>query len=758
MFRRLVSIVCAAALGWVRAEEPPAQPPEPPPENIGIIVSGTTPEALYLPNPPRLALVLSGGGARGFAHAGVLKVLEELKVKPDLIVGTSMGSIVGGLYATGWSPEEIAAFAVETDLKSMFSDRVERTDKIFRRRTDDRPFLIPAKLRLKGWKPWIPPGILGAQRIGLLLEGLEATSTGARDFDAFPIPYRAVAADLQTGEAVVLGDGSLATAMRASMSIAGAFAPVELGGRKLVDGGAVANLPVAVAQQLGAQRIIAVDITSPLESTEEAGSFLSVVSQNSGFLTVANRLQDVARLRPGDVYIRPDLGDLTFTSFDRAAEAVAIGEAAARALLEQLRPLATDAATWEAFQAAHHRRPQEETSVDQIVLESTAPVDPAIARRQLEIPAGEPLDPAALSRQVLRLYGLDYYAPIRATFDRDRNWGVLALDLPRKPYGRDALQFGVSFEDDFEGNANYSIAVRHQMIPANRLAGEWRNVLQLGTRSEFSSGFYQPIEAGLHWFVEPEVRFKEINQRIWFDGDPVAEYRVTTADGAVSGGRTLGDWGELRAGLFRSHEKANQSVGFQVFPDEDLTLTGVAARFRVDTQDSTLFPRAGTQVDVRYDHAFSVQGSDEDAMRYAAEVEHSWSFGRNTITAGAEGGVSLNESSTPLGNAFFLGGFRRLSGLGTDELIGSRGGVARLDYYRQLLRLDLGALSSKVYAGLTLEAGNCYSETDPVTWESLRWGGAVYLGAETVLGPAFFSWGYTDPSRKRFYLIVGQRY
>ena len=288
---------------------------------------------------PKLVLVLSGGGARGIAHIGVIRVLEELHIAPDLIVGTSMGSIIGGLYAAGWSPDEMEEIVRTIDWDNIFTDRVDRKDRPFRRKQDDRPVLIKGRLGFDGLKPVMPSGVISGQRLELALRIIEALSPADTDFDQLPIPYRAVAADIATGESVVISSGSLATAMRASMSVPGALPPVMIDGRELVDGGIAANLPVGIAQDLGAHQIIAVDISSPLldEDDEQFESFLSVYNHLNSLLTVRNRDRDVALLQPDDVLIVPDLGDISFVSFDRAQDAVAIGEEAARLQIDQLR-------------------------------------------------------------------------------------------------------------------------------------------------------------------------------------------------------------------------------------------------------------------------------------------------------------------------------------------------------------------------------------------------------------------------------------
>src|SRR5437867_1338670 len=264
---------------------------------------GAAPESAAAPAPrPHLALVLSGGGARGAAPVGVLKVLEEMHGR------------------------------------------------------------------------------------------LEIRATGETDFDRLPIPYRAVAADLANGKAVILDRGSLATAMRASMSIAGMFPPVQLDGRKLIDGGAAANLPIGIAQELGATKVIAVDITSPLDNSAELGSMFQILGQWTGYITEGNRIEDLKRLRPGDVLIQPALGDISFMAFTRAEEAIGLGEAAAREAVGDLKRFAVSDAAWAEFKARHHPRLVEETRVDEVKVVNSSWVDDRVVTRHLDIPTGAPFD------------------------------------------------------------------------------------------------------------------------------------------------------------------------------------------------------------------------------------------------------------------------------------------------------------------------------------------------------------------------------
>jgi NTE family protein len=704
-----------------------------------------------------VTLVLSGGGARGAAHIGVLKVLEELRIPVDLIVGTSMGAIVGGLYATGWSPDDLEHLFTTTDFGSVFVDHPVRDDKSFRRKLDDQEFLIPLKLRFKGIRPYFPPAALGGQRLEILLQTLNLRSTDARDFDEFPIRYRAIAADLSTGEAVVLSKGPLATAMRASMSVAAVFPPVVIDGRPLVDGGAAANLPIGIAQDLGAGAIIAVDITSPLGGKEELTSLLSIIDQMGGFLTVGNRAKDIERLRSGDVLVRPELGDMSFTEFSRAAEAIGLGEAAARGAADRLRAFSVSEEEYAAFRARHRRRPIEQVVPDQVRIDNTSWIADDVVRKRVHVPAGRALDIESLNRDILRLHALEYFGTIRDGFERPDGRGTLTLTMPPKPYGRNSLQFGVNFRDDFQGDVGYALAVRHQLLAANRRGGEWQNVAQFGDTALLETEFYQPLDRGMSWFVDPGLSSRRWSQSLWSDERPIAEYRVGVAEARVDAGRVLGRWGEARLGVFYDDDKATRRIGSPVFPNFRLQDGGLRFRFRADTLDDTVFPEHGLDVDGIYSRSFETLGADTEYTRFSMRVGGAMTLGRNTFVPHLEVGSVLAGPET-LNNTFYLGGLLRLSGLGTDELIGTRYGLATLVYYRELTSFNFGALSPTLYAGCSLETGNTFTPDDPVSWDALRHSGSVFVGGRTPLGPVYFGFAMADGGRNRVYFNIGGRF
>jgi len=709
------------------------------------------------PSEEKLVLVLSGGGARGAAHVGVLKALEEMQIAPDLIVGTSMGAIVGGLYAAGWSPDEMDELLANLDWNQVFSDEVPRSEKSFRRKQDDRPILIQARIYFKGWKPYIPSGLLGGQRLELLMDALEAESNTAASLNGLNIPFRAVASDISTGQPVVIVDTNLAKAMRASMSIPGAFSPVELDGRRLVDGGAVANLPVGIAKDLGATSVIAVDISTPLDPDQDKlGDFFSILNQTNSLMTIANRDRDVRLLGDKDLLIQPDLGDISFVDFNRSVEAAALGAKSTRALADQLARFSVDDDQWQTFLTRQRRRHRGPIEVDRVRIRNTAPISDAVVRRALSLEPPAEYDAPTLLDDLMRLHSLRYFGVIDFELEEHDEGHELIVTTPPRKAGRGSVQFGVGFSDDFNGNTGYTISARHQLLPVNRRGGEWQNILQLGTTGLFDSQFYQPLGAGMRWFVEPSAGFQRQLVDLWTDGTPVVEYEIEGYAARFALGRVLGRWGELRATAFAGHVRATPRIGDPSFPADDEGRGGFSLNFTVDTVDEVAFPQHGFSARARYQRSSESLGAESETDLAAARIGYSMTFGRNTFTPFLEYGENFEPTLDYL-NLFKLGGLGRLSGLGDNELLGEKMALARLLYYRRLTGFHAAGFSVRVFAGASLEAGNVYARDESITASSLRTAWSLFVGGDTPLGPLFLGYGRSE-DRDRFYLTIGDRF
>src|ERR1700683_2120143 len=301
---------------------------------------------------PRIGLVLSGGGARGAAHIGVLKMLDRLHVPIDVIAGTSMGAVVGGLYASGMSGEQIQHALSSLDWQAAFRDRPPRTELDYRRKEEDREYLVNLPLGIQGKRLVIPKGLVQGQMLTETLRQLTLPVARITDFDLLPTRFRAVAPDLETGGKRVIGDGDLTTAMRASMSVPGLFAPVEYHGELLVDGGLTDNLPIDVARSMGVDILIVVDAGFPLQPRKSLNSLPGITNQMLSILLRKDIERDLATLGPNDIVVRPQLGDFSSYDFPETMKIVDAGEQAAQAVGTQLAALALSAEAYARYQRA----------------------------------------------------------------------------------------------------------------------------------------------------------------------------------------------------------------------------------------------------------------------------------------------------------------------------------------------------------------------------------------------------------------------
>ncbi|HJW44851.1 MAG TPA: patatin-like phospholipase family protein, partial [Lysobacter sp.] len=399
---------------------------------------------------PRIGLALGGGGARGIAHISVLRKIEELRIPVDCVAGTSMGALVGGLYASGMSVDDMEDLVLSTDWKRLFDDTIERAERSYRRKQDDRESLTTVGVGISRGRLKVSPGVLQGERILAMFERSTVGVSAIADFDELPIPYRAIATDLNTGDAVVLDHGSLAMAMRASMSLPGIFQPVEIDGRVLLDGGLVNQVPVDVVRSMGADVVIAVDVGTPLEQLDRNASLLQVISQMTGMLTTGNTRRQLATIAASDVLIVPQLGTTVATGdFDKGREALAIGEQAAAAAQTDLARLSVPEARY-----ATTRPPPPSSNlpvIEFVRLDNETPYADELLLSRLHIKVGEPLDTDVVEAGLLRTYSMGTLASIiYEVVEEDGRTGVL-VSARSKPQGPNYLQLGLTHYQDFDG-------------------------------------------------------------------------------------------------------------------------------------------------------------------------------------------------------------------------------------------------------------------------------------------------------------------
>ncbi len=702
---------------------------------------------------PRVGLVLGGGGARGAAHIGVLKELERRRIPVDAIAGTSMGAIVGGLYATGMSADELEELVGSLDWAAALSDKPQREDLSFRRKQDESQVPIDFELGVRGTELVLPAGVIQGHKLDLLLRDLTLDVSHIDDFDRLPIPFRAIASDIERGEPWVMGSGDLAAAIRASMSVPGVFAPVRIDGRMLVDGGIVGNLPVDVMQQMGVDVIIAVDVEFPLYTLDELGSALTISEQMLTILIRKETLRQIDRLDDDDVLIRPDLGVFASTNFGEIVRTIAPGVAATRAQSAKLAALGLDQAAWEDHVARRTRPTLPASRLAFVRVEHDGELAPAVLESRLDVKAGDPIDHAVLAHNADRLYGLQLYEQVSYRLVEDASGTGVEYRARTKSWGPNFLQLGVSLEDDFEGSTAVNLQGRLTRAGINRLGAEWRTDVKLGTDPQLFSEFYQPLSFDSRWFVAPRVEFGQRNVRAFALDSSIARLRLSEAEAGLDFGRELGRIGEFRVGLFRGLGEARVKVGDPGLPNIDFQTGGAFARLRFDTLDNSRFPRSGVRSDLRWTLSRPGFGADSQYDTIQGEVTKTWSRGKTSLQLGLGYATTL-ESDGAVQDFFPLGGFLRLSGLERGAIAGPHAGLAKLVVYRRVGK-STGFLDTPIYLGASAEAGNVWQARSDMDFDSLRMNGSLFAGFDTFIGPVYIAAGFAEHGRSNFYLFVG---
>jgi NTE family protein len=703
---------------------------------------------------PRIGLVLGGGGARGAAHIGVLKELERMRVPIDAIAGTSMGAIIGGLYASGVAPDELQRVIDSLDWADAFQDTAQREDLTYRRKQDDVEFPIDFELGLNHGRLELPMGLIQGQKLGLILRNLTTPVAHVQHFDELPIPFRAVASDIETGDAYVMAEGDLPLAMRASMSAPGIFAPVVVDGHTLVDGGLSGNVPVEAIRQMDVDVIIAVDVEFPLYPAEELESALDITAQMLTILIRKETRRQLESLDEDDILIRPDLGDFGSTNFAEITKAVEPGAVAARDAAGALHRYAVSEAAYRQYQARRTISREQTYVFDFVRVIDEGPLSDRVLESRLRTQPGEEVTDRGLAADAARLYGLDLYSQVGYRIVRDdERLGVEFLTRP-KSWGPNILQFGMFIEDDFEGSTAFNVAARYTRIGVNALGAEWRTDLQLGTEPFLTSEFYQPLSYDSRWFVAPRIDLEQTNFNAFAAGDSIARFRVSSAEVAVDLGRELERWGEARIGVFRGTGNARVKVGDPSIPNFDFRTGGLYGKFGIDTLDDAQIPRSGSRLDATFTMSRPGFGADSSFDSLEAAWSTVFTRGRHSLQVGAEYSTTI-QSDDLIQNFFPLGGFLRLSGLERGEISGPHAGLARLVYYRRSGETGGGLFDIPLYLGASLEAGNAWQDRSEIAFDSLLVNGSLFAGYDTYFGPLFLGAGFAEDGDTSFYLFLG---
>ena len=706
---------------------------------------------------PSIGLVLSGGGARGFAHVGVLKLLEENRIPVDYIGGSSMGALIGAMYSMGWSPDEIQSFVSGLDWEMLLQPSVSFEHLSFRRKEDRRNIPAPIALPGKISDLKLPNALSSGQEIELLLDRITLDYASVKDFDDLPIPFRAVAVDMVQGTSVTLQKGSLPRALRATMSIPGVFAPVEIDGRILADGGLVNNIPTNVVKEMGADILIVVNIETQLEGPEAMRSLPGVLSQTISVATLDNSRRS---LRQADFIIAPDLGDYKLADFPESQGIIELGYKEARGKVALLKGLSLSEENWKDHQAARRMRERTKEApllkymvVEGAEAEETITIMEKLGHKYLNVPFDSGRQ-ERLSRDIKDLIGTGSFKALSYEIaGEDEHPGLMIMNnrISEKPDLPALLELGLDVNTVTSDKVNFDLLARLTFFNAGVYGAEWRNDLRLGSNPLLETEYFHPIGRS-GFFISPQVSLERRRINYFSDSINLAEYIRQSIQAGLDLGYSTSARSELRAGYSIGYQKFLPQIGIPIFGNFEGGFTRAGLNWDFDGLDKAQVPTGGILSKNSLYHYIDTPGTRENFTQAETETSIFHALGQKNILFGfGKAGVTFGENTSPVQN-FALGGRLRLGGYyyeefrGDNYLMGGFGMLHNPSFFPPFL-------GGAVYLGAWYEGGSIFQELDMAIYRQSFSGGVI---AETPFGPIFLGGSVNENGRGKFYFSYGR--
>jgi NTE family protein len=697
----------------------------------------------------RIGLVLGGGGARGFAHVGVLKALEELRVPYDVVAGTSMGSIVGGMVATGMDSAEISDMVRQLDWDELFSDSTRREDLPYRRKEDDVLGLYGPKLGVGKDSTLLPGGVVAGQKILFMFETLTSQRVQSARFDQLPLPFRAVATNIIDGQMVVIDRGSLAGAMRASMAVPGVFDPVRYGDRLLVDGGLVRNLPVDVARDMGAEVVVAIDVGTPLMKADEIRNVLSIIEQMSSLAVVQNTAEQVDNLLENDVLILPQLGsEITSAAFDSFEDAWPLGYQATMAQAERLSRLSLSEQDYARWRSTVNRCVPGPPHIQFVQLDNQSRFSDEVLGHYITVQPGKPLDMAELEQNIQQIYGLGFIRLAHyRIIEKDGEQG-LWIGVVEDERGPDFIETGLVLTGGARGTT-ISLQGAYLKTDLDERGSELRLAAQVGNDLGLQADYYRYMDNQQRWIFNPSLGFSRRSLLVFNDdGLALADAEVDQGTFSLRLGREVGRQAFIYTDLLRYRGDVDITLGVP-FPDQDFD--GAEWRLGVihDRLDNLFLPTRGRYLQLVYANSLEELGADQEFEQISFRGIASRTFGKHNLLVSGRYNTTL-DNNAPIYGLFTGGGFLNMSGFEPAELSGQHFGLVALGYRYQVAQSRL----LPGYAGFTVEYGNATEQRSDIFDEGIL-NGSLYFAYRTPIGPLYLGYGWSEDRSGLIFLRLG---
>jgi NTE family protein len=698
---------------------------------------------------PRIGLVLEGGGALGLAHVGVIKWLEENRIPVDVVAGTSMGALVGGIYASGESPDQLSALIRSINWSEVLTGVTPYRDLSFRRKEDRREYQNAFEFGLKKGAQF-PSGFNSGQQVGLILDRVGLPYSEMKSFDQLPIPFRCVATDLVAGDSYVFDHGSLAEAMRASMSLPAFFTPVRERNRVLVDGGLVNNLPVDVARQMGADIVIAVHLALPRLDPKAPLSSVAVLQRSANVSIAINELRS---MEDADILLKADVERFTMTDYSLYDQIEAEGYKAAQTKSALLTRLQVSEDEWHQIMDARRvkRRPLpvpefvEVTGAQRDVLKGL--------QHQLADLAGHPIDPHQLDEKMMGVTGLGRFT--RAGYRdvvRDGQHG-LEVEAEEKDYAPPTVHPALVIDGSDYKNVLFEVGARITFLDIGGFGSEWRNDFIAGSEYGLKTEYFHPFTPYTGWFVAAHGIADSSPFFVYQRNKLLGEYRNRIMGGGLDLGYTFGRGAELRVGYESGYQKANEDLGIPVAPAVKGRFGTTSVRYRLERFDDPVIPRRGARVESTFKFYDTAPGTSDvvptEELRLGLAERTSQ---KSSLLFFASGGTAFSTRNTGF-PPFSLGGPLRLGAYGTNELLTNQYFLLQPAFLYKVREIS-PLLKQNVYLLTMYEAGKAYGQ--PPNARKLAQDATVGLLFQTLFGPLFFGGSIGDNDHRKFFFKVGR--
>ena len=695
-----------------------------------------------------VGIALEGGGALGLAHIGVLRWFEQHHIPIDYLSGNSMGGLVGGLYATGHSPDQIQQTVKKMDWPLLLGGATPYEDLSFRRKEDARE--VQSNLAI-GFKKGasLPSGLNAGHQISLLIDRETLSYSDVKSFDDLPIPFRCVATDLVSGKAHVFSTGPIGLAMRSTMSLPAIFAPVRDGENLYVDGELVNNLPTDLARSMGPDIVIAIHLQVSPTTADDIQSLFGVLGRS---IQISSAASEVRGMEAADIVVKVDVQRFTALDFNQADALIQKGMEAAEEKAKVLQPYALSQAEWDEYVARRDARKRGPVGAPQFVkVEGSTPYVNKKIETFLEPMVNKPIDTVKLDKDLTLLTGVGSISSASYGITQIGQGTGLLINVRERNNAPPVLQIAFSVDGTQPDNVTYTLGGRLTVHDLIGYGSEWRTDFAVGNTYGISSELYKRFTQTSKWFFSPQVHASNSGQWIYSYTNPQADYRIGRAGGGIDVGYAIDRFSEVRAGYEIGYLNATLKLGTPAFESVKGQVGATRFRYINDHLDEPYVPFSGYFARTDFYWMDKSPGAPDafPSLEMKAEFFKPVSR-RDSLFLVGKGGTTMGFGQTGIPQ-YFLGGTPGLFAYGSNEVRGDQYFYFRPGYMHRMLSLP-PFVGGGVYGVALYEIAKMQNAPGV---SKLPNDGAAGIIVRTAFGPVFIGGSVGDTGHASWFFSLG---